>query len=623
MGKITTGTGKKKKISAILILILIFNFILNLTGCGAYMAGGAGLNPYPAAGSQNAGLNADGTENAHENAYKTTARHTEFFTPREHSDTDFSEMRYEPADMENILNQMDEVRELSGDLDHYDEVLDGFLKACDNRAWVATLDALAGIEYDLNPASENAAENRNDAIENDTVITDALYLLARDILNSPCAGVLDELEIDPDVLADYEPVTQEELDLISRMSDLEDEYWIAAAENYSVNYHGREWDEDALMNDTRLNDDEWYDIYDAISEKKNAALGEIFLRMLDLRRQESERAGYDNYADYAYENLYIRDYTPEDMREFHQAVKDYIAPVKSALDEIAWELSDADAFMKDFSGETALNLVEPYIAALSDELLESFQYMRRHKLYDIEASATKNNMGYTIDLPSYGAAFFYDSPVGGAQDLTTVVHEFGHYNDAYWTLPDWDGATKSIDIAEVHSQALELLFTEFYPDIFKNDSEAVRLNILNYILGSVVDGALYDEFQQWAYARPGVSLKELNQEYRRLCAEYGLIDPDDPHDELYDWTDISHTFTSPFYYISYAVSAAGAFSFWLEAQDNYDNAADRYLEFTALDIDYGFQDSFEAVDLESPITADYLKELAEELNQNLNLNLDF
>ena len=43
-----------------------------------------------------------------------------------------------------------------------------------------------------------------------------------------------------------------------------------------------------------------------------------------------------------------------------------------------------------------------------------------------------------------------------------------------------------------------------------------------------------------------------------LLREYGLAEEDDPRTEAYSWADVPHTFQTPFYYVSYAVSAAGA-----------------------------------------------------------------
>ena len=37
-----------------------------------------------------------------------------------------------------------------------------------------------------------------------------------------------------------------------------------------------------------------------------------------------------------------------------------------------------------------------------------------------------------------------------------MIHEFGHYNHFYWVVADLEGEAKSNDLAEVHSQGLEL-----------------------------------------------------------------------------------------------------------------------------------------------------------------------
>ena len=69
-----------------------------------------------------------------------------------------------------------------------------------------------------------------------------------------------------------------------------------------------------------------------------------------------------------------------------------------------------------------------------------------------------------------------------------------------------------------------------------------------------------------------------------------------------DWVQIPHTFVTPCYYISYAVSSAGAFAFWLDAQQGeYFDAVDDYLRFTALPGELGFQASFEVI-VECPLT---------------------
>ena len=62
-------------------------------------------------------------------------------------------------------------------------------------------------------------------------------------------------------------------------------------------------------------------------EERCSVLGEIYLELLvQVRTEMAETAGYDNYADYAYENEYYRDYTIEDVEEPAEDVKNLLVP---------------------------------------------------------------------------------------------------------------------------------------------------------------------------------------------------------------------------------------------------------------------------------------------------------
>ena len=196
-------------------------------------------------------------------------------------------------------------------------------------------------------------------------------------------------------------------------------------------------------------------------------------------------------------------------------------------------------------------MIEPYIGQLSSEMAEAFAYMRSHGLYDADFSDTKAEAGFTTMLDAYGAPFYFNSPYGDLYDFSTAIHEFGHYNNFYWQKTGWNDGSKSLDIAEVHSQGLELLFTHFYKDIFEDEEAA--LTVQDYLMlnlsSALITGCLYDELQQYVYAEEDLTLEKINQEYCRLCKEYGLIPADDERTELYSWYQVPHTFTSPCYII--------------------------------------------------------------------------
>ena len=109
-----------------------------------------------------------------------------------------------------------------------------------------------------------------------------------------------------------------------------------------------------------------------------------------------------------------------------------------------------------------LDAVEPCMDQVSGELGELFRYMRKSHLCDIEASDTKLDVGFTVNLPSYHSAFLFDQPQGTYYDLKTVIHEFGHFS-AFCLAPSDDFP---VDVAEIHSQGLEMLFLPYAGELF-------------------------------------------------------------------------------------------------------------------------------------------------------------
>lgn len=87
-------------------------------------------------------------------------------------------------------------------------------------------------------------------------------------------------------------------------------------------------------------------------------------------------------------------------------------------------------------------------------------------------------------------------------------------------------------------------------------------------MNSLIMGCMEDEFQQRIYERAEPwTPQELHDLYSQLQQEYGI-------DALYlvfegEWVTIRHTFESPFYYISYAVSQVPALCLWQESLTDY------------------------------------------------------
>jgi len=555
-------------------------------------------------------------------------RETDFFTDQTHADVNYADMEYKHIDGEPILKEMEEIRELLSDGANAKKVEETFNKFAGQFLEIITMYQLVNIKTYQDVTDEDAAAEMEYTNELYMTVVDGLILLIQDILESPCDKFLrDQLtEEDIEYYTEYEAMTEEQLARSNQETALQNEYLSAAYQTYTAEYDGKEGDDASLAEALaagEMDQETYTTVSRQVAKNTNAALGDIYLRMVALRKEIAKSYDYDNYGDYAYTEVYDRDYTQEEIHSFHQAVKEYIVPLYDALYPLYYAESGDPVFEGDYAGDIALDMIEPYIQQLSSELTEAFTYMRSHGLYDSDYSDTKGDAGFTTILNTYGAPFYFNSPYGDLYDLTTAIHEFGHYNNFYWQPAGWNDSSKSIDIAEVHSQGLELLFTHFYADLFDSEESAVAVQdylMLNLLYGAIINGCLHDELQQYVYATENVTLEQINQEYCRLCKEYGMIPEDDERTEMYSWYQIPHTFTSPCYYISYAVSAAGALAFWLDTQeDDYFSAVDNYLAFTALDATYGFQESFEELGMDSPIDPQYVEDLADALWEALEI----
>ena len=82
---------------------------------------------------------------------------------------------------------------------------------------------------------------------------------------------------------------------------------------------------------------------------------------------------------------------------------------------------------------------------------------------------------------------------------------------------------------------------------------------------------MYDEFLAEVYSDPTLSLAEINARFKDISEAYGYYYPEG-QEESWFWARVPHNFQSPFYYISYAVSAALKEA---ELADIFDRAAVR------------------------------------------------
>ncbi len=364
--------------------------------------------------------------------------------------------------------------------------------------------------------------------------------------------------------------------------------------------------ETALVNEYNLIISEVYD-----SKSRNLKAAPIMAELVKIRNEYARRCGYENYAYYAYDVIYCRDYTPDDMSAFYEAVKEHFVPIDKKMITMT-EYND-DLFTSNMdnvwglSEEEIIDTIEPWIDDISDEYKAALDYMKEYDLCDFEPSKTKLQLAFTTFLYGYDSAYIFAAPTHSYDDVMTFVHEFGHFANIVLTR---DGASTCYDISEIHSQGLEMLYMK-YADALAGEhgGDAYRAAGLSYMVYSVVEGALHDEFQQALYANEDMSVEEMNQTFKRISQEYGYNYGE--NEEAYWWVDINHTFDSPFYYISYSVSALGALEILCISAEDFEKAADVYLSLASQMYVYGYSDAVKKAGLSNVFEAGNVKKIAE------------
>lgn len=517
------------------------------------------------------------------------------YPDKEHLPVDYADMAFSGFDETVLQDALAELESLnaSGDLQRGDvqtrERVEALYREIKSELDIlSTQISLIGIEYDSNGAEEQLAEISAELSARSSLLYDQCYQVLSLLANTPCQDIIaaDAGEDKMESLRNYEAVPDRMFELYQEEKELIQTY-------------------DQLMSQSPR----------TTVEDQYRSAGEIFCELVRVRSMIAQEAGYDNYVDYAYREIYNRDYTLEDIQLVWEAVKENIVP----MEELAVSGINSHKFrglhrQARSSGEEILDAIQPYMRQIDPELGAVFDFMREHHLYDIEYSDSKLPMGYTVGLPAYGTAFIFNLPYGDYQDYIDTIHEFGHFNETFHCTQHDLWADFNIDVGEIHSQGLTMLFTEYSDELFGEYGEVFNRIMLWDMLATVESGCLYDEFQAAVYQSPDMSLEEINLLYQQVAEQYGYWYE---REECYDWVEVSHNFQNPLYYISYATSALSSLDLWLLSLKDRDEAVDIYLDLTALSLSLPYRQAMEEVGLRDIFRPETIPEMAEELERCL------
>lgn len=471
---------------------------------------------------------------------------------KEHSDVPFSERDPEQLnvtieDFEAAIGNIEDAANNKGS----DEIMTAFIDFCDLYDKFITQSNIYQVLYYQDMSNETYKDKLNEIEQYSVDVSDHILTRFKDVVKIPAftetmlpflpEGTIEYIE-------DYEAYDEEFKDLLAEETELVMEY-----------------------NDLSV------ELPDDYAEQ----VGDIYIKLVENRQRQAEVLGYDDYIEYSY-YMYGRGYDDEDLEKLCEYVKKYTVPLNDELMDILWDCDDLDAlFDEETTEEEIWDVVGTTVNLMDPDLGDSFDHMLELGLADNSFSDTKMDTGFTTFFPYYGDGFIFNAPYGYFQDYYDMFHEFGHYNAEFRNNIPYFISPDSLDVSEIHSQALELMSIYYTKEIYGDSAGTLAAMLIYTKIDSIVDGCLFDEFQKAVFREDDLTVDRINEIFLDICEEYDR-NPYYTDGENPDWMYNNHNFSQPFYFVSYAVSALSSLDIFVKGYPNRQEGMDTYLKLLSL-----------------------------------------
>ena len=373
--------------------------------------------------------------------------------------------------------------------------------------------------------------------------------------------------------------------------------------------------------------------YNQFIQKHNQQFGELYLELVSLREQMAQALGYDSYTQVADLDMLRNSYTREDIKTFREDIKQTIAPVyRSYLEDFYRRAENRDqpgyvyllgeqSPVPQGSWQETLDQFEQLYQQMSEQTGECYSYLLSHEFIDAEPSQTKANVTFSTLIYSLNTPFLFANMNGSAEDVFSISHEFGHCFAMWQQLKlgsQQEG--RSMDVSEIHSQAMQMLTLPYYEIFYGEDAGTARKYDVYTMVAGILTAAMNDEFQEKIYENPQMTVQELNELYKELAMEYGLV-VESPYFDMESfsmgWFTTNQYFDTPFYAIDYALSGCVAMEFLQMGLEDYTKALETYLSLVHQNSDYDFMTVLEETGLSSPFETEQMEALSQTMEDFL------
>ena len=501
-----------------------------------------------------------------------------------------SDMDYERPETETLIAEIDALTAKVPGCDDADALLNDYYDIAVRLSHLDTMTGLAMFRFDMDIYDSDATEEYDYCDEQTTVVYEKMDALYAAFAASPCRDALEQTYFGEGFFTKYDDFNVADeafFDLKLQENDLIFRYY------------------------QRLQSVDFSSYYDI--KQNHDDVGNLYIELVKVRREIAKAKGYETYTDYCYANIYDRDYTTGQAREYLDLVKKYLAPLMENR-KIFEEYSKYSRWYET----DAMQMLGAAAEKMGGPILSGYRFLEGHRLYDISSASKKSSIGYTSYLPDYESPFIFIDP-SSKSVVTTLFHEFGHFVDAYHNF----GLDSDLEIAETYSQAMQYLAFS-YADPFTDEERALNLRatLANLLYLAVLREGAYADFELQVYALDPeeLTLDRLDAIYEQCMKEFGLGGFSGAEFTKIYWIAYGHFFDFPGYVISYSVSGITALEISRMEAETPGAGTDAFIRFLRRTHGKGFSAVIEEAGLENPFAEKTMEKTAAFLKEAFGMN---
>jgi oligoendopeptidase F len=366
---------------------------------------------------------------------------------------------------------------------------------------------------------------------------------------------------------------------------------------------------------------------------------QLFEKLLPMRQQIARNAGFDDYRGYTWKAYKRFDYTPEDCRQFAEAIEKTCVPLVDQLDRQRrqdlqleklrpWDLAVDPKNrpplrpFQDDQTQLFIDRTKEVFGRISPQLQADFDSLCRCNNLDLDSRRGKQPGAYQCSLEESRMPFIFMNAAGLQRDVETLLHEGGH---AFHCLAAAEEPLvffrhAPTEFSEVASMAMELFGAEHF-DVFYDEAGAARAKriMIEGIVRFLPWMATIDQFQHWIYTHPQHTRQQRTDHWLSLLDRFASKVDWRGHEPMREamWQRQLHLFHAPFYYIEYGIAQLGALQLWLKAKQDRRQALANYRAALILGGTRPLPELFSAAGIHFDFSPQTLGPLMEALHEEL------